>query len=648
MRMLTKRNTEAILLALAFALIFAMSVSWTAARKGQTSFAVFLVFTGAFSLILTAWLISAICSARFDKIRQILFPLFILSLSALVCSVNDYRIAPSLGDQRYCILMSLVGGYFLIASTVITFYLGLKNELLPYLRALFFENKLILAFVLLVSIIPVIASYTMSRWDSSILARYLYGSMPGDALDYDLNLFAGHVSQAFVWINYHSVGLFDSLTIGQAVPQLVLFLYSIYSVYKILRKILPDDRKDIELIGLTAIYALSPFVFGLSNYYFYDQWCIYLMPILIYTYLYDKMLLHFFFAVIMCFSKEPAVLAYAGFCAGMVLNDCINRRFSAHLRRYFGMLLVGGSWFAVYSAFPKWGGDGGFSFDIEYALSKLKVFYLLNFNWIILLIAVITIIVLIRKKNTLLFRLVIPLLISDILFVGFNVIFKTVNHARYIDTHVCCLYLIALIGLGMIGSVKKRNISAAFLSILLLVSNWKTFDPVTVASFSSYDMGNGTMINTGVSKPINDNCVYNREYLGLDRAVNLALKDVVEEGKMIYFPCAYEGESWNFEGVHYFMDPEVAETEWWIQNRQVRTALNYDGGKPFSLKSIFHADEIDEAGGYFFSIPCLGWDVLDELREKGRIEEEKQYTSGSFTVTRAKVKGLSTGHVVED
>lgn len=627
------------LLTLAYLSIFAMVSSWTLVRTGQTSFIVFLAILGIFGAALTTWVVIMLRAGRFDQIRQILFPLFILSLFVLVCSLNDLRITDSLAVQRYCKWIGLLGGFFLAVSAAITVYLIFKQELFTYWKQFLRENRLILIFIAIASVIPIVSAYTMPRWDGFVLTRYLYKSDPGDALDYTRNFFAGHISQAFAWINYLSVRFFDSIVIGEAVPQLGLFLFSIYAVYKILKKTLPEDRKNIELIGLTAVYAFSPFVFGLSNYYFYDQWCIYLMPILVYTYLYDKMLLHFFFASVVCFSKEPAVLAYAGFCAGMVLSDCVNGRFLTNIRRYFGMALVGVSWFAVYMSFPKWGGDvdSGYAFDFEYALSKFKTFYVLNFNWLFLLIAIITIIVLIRKKSALLLRITVPLLISDLLFVAFNVVFKTVNHARYIDTHLGCLYLIALLGLGLIGSAKRRNISAVFLSLVLLASNWVTFDPLTLASFTKYDMGNGTLINTGVSKPINDNCVYNRQYLGFDRAINLALSDVLEEGKMIYFPCAYENESWNFEGTNYFMRPEDTETEWWIKNGQARTSLNFDDGEPFSLKSVSRADQIDEAGGYYFCIPCLGQEILDQLRAEGRAREEQQYSSGSFTVTRVQV-----------
>lgn len=97
----------------------------------------------------------------------------------------------------------------------------------------------------------------------------------------------------------------------------------------------------------------------------------------------------------MCFVKEPVIVAYGAYCAGYMLVDyCKHRglRYIAGQRKYWGMLTIGLIWLYTYKVLPHWNGVGGFEINGHYILKKAKVLFLLNFNWVLVILSVLAII----------------------------------------------------------------------------------------------------------------------------------------------------------------------------------------------------------------------------------------------------------------
>ena len=110
------------------------------------------------------------------------------------------------------------------------------------------------------------------------------------------------------------------------------------------------------------------------------------------------------------------------------------------------------------------------------------------------------------------------------------------NHARYIDTHIVALSLFAILGLAMISSEKIRYGLTGVIVIILIISNYGTLDPVTRLVFRKYDIGTTKMISTEDTEFLSDSMVYNQQYRYFDKALNLALGDVIGEDTVNYFP----------------------------------------------------------------------------------------------------------------
>ena len=345
----------------------------------------------------------------------------------------------------------------------------------------------------------------------------------------------GHLSQAYGSLYCLIYAIVGHVGISMAILNTILYLGSIIAFYALIRRLLTKRSQFVYVMG-TAMYAFSPFILGMVNYFSLDYITLCTFVIMVYFAYTEKWVLHFVTALCFVFTKEPAFVVYAAFCAGMVLVDFLREGklpFVNKLKRlvcrkkYYLMLLIGALWIMLYLLIGGWsGGVGAFEIDPSYAIDKLKVLYILNFNWLMALIAMIgcavTLWCKIRNKKLrnmdsqgiVLWWL--PLLCCLIAFTLFSIAFKTVNHARYVAAEPVMLYLFAwyvIAGRGFSGL--RQNISCAVLfvcTVLMLISSYATIDPLSLASFTQVNTGNCIMITTG-DTGIGDSMIYNKQML---------------------------------------------------------------------------------------------------------------------------------------
>lgn len=194
------------------------------------------------------------------------------------------------------------------------------------------------------------------------------------------------------------------------------------------------------------------------------------------------------------------------------------------------LLVIGivGSYYAG-NYFP----NGSFGWDFSFVIEKLKVLYLMNFNWLLSSLAFVGIVTTWKKKR---WPYIIPLLCGDVIFVSFSILFQTYNHPRYIDIHLTCLCLFSIFAVKNIVTTKITNLICGVIIVCMMGQNYKSFDPVTNAIFPHIKYGEGDIITTSYVEPISDSAVYNVEWTYFDKALNLALEDAVLSGGDNLFP----------------------------------------------------------------------------------------------------------------
>lgn len=482
------------------------------------------------------------------------------------------------------------------------------------------------------------------RWDAQYIANVQNGVQLSDVLNLTRTSFYGHIDMSYAMFTAVVRALLagGDVSKGQTAATAILILCSVAAMYGTIKAYVPD-RSDLEYAVLSLCWGLSPFVLGMSGDYIYDLYAIWTVPIVVYFAVTENWLLHLLAALFLVFTKEPALVAYAGYALGLLLTDLFIEK--KHIRsvvtggRYWGMLSVGTTWLYVYTILPNcWGGAGitYFSLDIPYVLEKMKVLYVLNFNWILTVLALIAIGTAAAKKGR--FRhSVLPLITCDVFFVVFSVLFVTVSHARYIDTHIAVLNILGLLGIEVIRQDWMRAVLSCAATALMFTSNYFTIDPFTLAAFHKYDVGKTEMVGTSGSEYMSDSMVYNRQWEFFDKTIDQALESIVCEENLVFYPRVGNGWVWFFLGkgrdeiqMEQFYDLKQKKHVWENNDDCVAyTICNVD-----SIEAI--RENLGDGIGYYICFPFAGSELADEIRTEEEVLEEEEFSYLGVVATRIK------------
>lgn len=510
------------------------------------------------------------------------------------------------------------------------------------------EHKYLIGLLVFVGGLAAWQSGELPRWDEWYLYNFLSERPAEGVYDYGQLIFCGHLDLAYVALNLMLGTIVGNFSVGMSVGQMILYLVSVIYVYRIIGLFFAS-KSDAEKTILTAIYGVSPFLLSLVGQNYWDFWCSVLVVLVIYTALTKQWLLHLLVAGVFCFTKEPEFLFYGAFCATILLEDILDRKGTSQDRikqvcleiKYWGMLLIGAIWLFLYFGMTHWQGSGGFRWEAAYVVRKLDVFFVLNFNWLLFLVAVLGFIVcLAKKRNSEAYLRLLPAIIGDVALTAMNCAFVTVNHARYIDSHITVLILLAIIGICQLQQLAVRIAISAVTVALLFASNYFTFDPVTLHVFTNVWVGENTvMIETG-DAVFSDSYVYNRQYRYFDRALDLAIEDAVydKNGLVLVPVCAEWDNGWFFEGSGTAIGAD--NIQYWDEEEGRRFRKEKENTVSFALSILDEDVDVEELldgrTGYYCYTDFAGADFAEQLREHFTVVEESVYSYRGFEVKRVK------------
>lgn len=489
------------------------------------------------------------------------------------------------------------------------------------------------------------------RWDS-----YLYYLSSKEMRLESLSALAlyGHISEAYGALLAVGNSIFASARLTMLCGNLLLLSVGMVYFYALLCRVLPEHSGKTAL-AMTAVYAWSPFVLGMVHYYSLDFAFMCLLPPVLYYLQQRKWILFEMFSLLFCFTKEPAIIVYGMLCVGTVLTDMAgDREHTAGKRvlrcfarkRYYLMLVPGIFWLVTYKMLGPWsGGVGGVALDPVYVLHKLQNLYLLNFNWVFTLLFLCgTVLLMVRRRYEELWKLL-PYGLGLLGFTLFSCVFKTVNHPRYNGGSQVLLYLLAMLAVSYVFKKEKWiRLGNSMLAVLLLASCFLTIDPVSRLLYPTYDVGNVTVLSTsGVG--FGDGAVYNRQMLGMEQAMDLALAEIMDMNPVDHTVCfpAIENNAYAFDGMsaagaleNYRMDEEL----WNVREQRRSADANAD---TIAFYVCQMPDEMDweswekETGRYaeLLYMQDAGDETYEALKERYELVSEKTYTARGFTIRRA-------------
>jgi hypothetical protein len=238
----------------------------------------------------------------------------------------------------------------------------------------------------------------------------------------------------------------------------------------------------------------------------------------------------------LCFTKEPMVVLYAGFAFGVFVKELVenrgetrgeNRGYGAILKRGLLLALPAVIWLAVFvtpavmnrigagkAEAEVWGvsadrnddgtveqkvkdSNNGFFIDRQYISSKIYETFVFNFLWIpeALFLALL----IIKHKNRERIRKCLlsflPLIFATAGIVAIGCVYHTYDEYRYVMQGSFMLALMSLSGICILmGSKIAGYVSMSVITVLFMVQQYYMTDPLTMRKGDVYDSGRGSFI----------------------------------------------------------------------------------------------------------------------------------------------------------
>lgn len=389
----------------------------------------------------------------------------------------------------------------------------------------------------------------LPRWDGAVYYSVLLRSLSD--FNFTLSSF-----MAFNWFNHPSMGfgLFSAifqflnpdnifmLNVGNTILAIVAILsFYLVSLYFFSKK------RNTEIILLTALFALNPLFFSVSTSFLPDFGVLVFFLAGLVSFFYKKNVLTLFFFLMTIFSKETGAYTYVLFVLFYLLIVLVRRLpiiKAKYLISYIFLLIPGVIYFfyLLYTKGSHWnaGEPLGFAsncffcFSIQPAhfVQNLHVMFLLNFSWILTLIAVLSFIkqIIAKKitfpiKNNFKKDEFLSLVFSFFGFVAFFMVFVIYIIPSYMLLSIFFLILIFYYSLlKLFKNGKTRLALLLFISFLFLIQNFVNIDLFSSKIFGFFKFGKYKMIKVG-SEYLCDGLIYNTQYLYIDRLINKFHRD---------------------------------------------------------------------------------------------------------------------------
>lgn len=343
--------------------------------------------------------------------------------------------------------------------------------------------------------------------------------------------YAGHPAHGYV--SYLLIGnaFIDNPFISMHVMNTLLGIATLVALYGIIKKLYKTT--DASAAVFTAFFGLNPLFIAISLSPNIDYPVVCFFIIALYLFLQNKLILSTFVFTLMAFSKEPGLLLYLFVFGFEFLLLFVNK--STLLQPYFSenkrqpnhkfFLLFG---YFAYLSFPvllfilrfllsagdMWRGNyyvqpyQPFVLNHEIFLTRLYEVFVLNFQWLLILPLIITIII--RRRM----RAPLSLTLAFCAFLGVMVFYNTYTHPRYIMPLHALLILIAVPYLLYI----KRDRFMLFIVLpvlfsLFIIQNYFTIDLLSQKLFGTFKWGNYKLLKIGDDMQSRcDGLVYNSQY----------------------------------------------------------------------------------------------------------------------------------------
>lgn len=434
------------------------------------------------------------------------------------------------------------------------------------------SQKEIILVLLFAAVTRLFMITSVQRWDAAIY----YGAFSDACQMFDFtfdtffNCFRlmGHPTLGYSFIMSIGEFLFPKKVIGYSLENLILTIIALYDLYLLFTEYwlrIPKKRASVYVLLISCV----PLFWGTFSYCNPDYSIIIFFIFMILAEARKQYILMTFWLIILFLTKEPAIVAVAGYFLARGVYDIAKREESwkkriVNLYRDRVMWIAAMGFLAAIAYFVKQGSlfawygvslqnlfspkeDAGmfqnaFLIDFPHIWNQIKQVFALNFAWIFTIVLIVALICMLAGKKH-----------ADIdqqtdrdngCYIGiwgsfwlvsvFLMLFITAPLNRY---HVFTSVVLAMMGcLGYEIVIRKQwdisekaeKIGCVILFLLLTLQTFYSIDPVSNLLFERINTGKMTVLKTdgGVSESFGDELVNDYQYRWLDGELNRLLTGV--------------------------------------------------------------------------------------------------------------------------
>lgn len=582
----------------------------------------------------------------------------IMGCVVLVILLRDPRNIHFPGYQKIILLLTF-------ANLVFCEYLYLKKadlrEILRKIKAVEISIKSQVELYLMLIVFGILSIHlggTTYKWDSRL---YYITCQELNAFSISDLAIYGHTAQAFGFLLKLGKVFFGDMNVAVHFVNVFVAMCGICAFYGIMRHICPKTGR-INLCLATGVFAFSSYTLGLVNYLSLDYYCACLFPVVVYFMLKKQWVFHIIAAIFFVFTKEPAIIIYAGLCLGYLIIDIkqLKERYGLKVLKelffsikYWYMALIGILWLATYKLLGPWSaGEGGISFDFGFMWDKLKVMYLMNFGWYFSLLFLVAVLITVFKKKKNLFEIYTCLLIPLFVFTLFNCVFRTANHYRY---NAITFFVICSVGMLYILELHKKYVVRIILGISCIISlctSYLSIDPVSDSLFGKVFVGNGYIWSTSEDLRLGDSAIYNKQMLRSENALNQAFKASMTDGDQIVLQAEHNN-IWYADGLTDFQplnEDGYSYSCLWDTQLGQRVSVETEATQEIEMVQIADIEDIIrmvESNSFektysYVAVSDTNNELIEQIKEYYSVLDEQEYEYGDWKYKRVRFRKIDT------
>ena len=376
-------------------------------------------------------------------------------------------------------------------------------------------------------------------WDDHIYAQRILGLSKWDFTLAKLKRLAGHLSYGADLMFLPGAALRGGN--GYLALRICLLIYILAAsvlIYFIVSFLAPKISKTGKTLLTIACISFTPFL-GMQNTDL-DHCAVIILVFVIFAYYYRLDALFFIASIMLCFTKEPMVVLYAGFAFGAFVKELAESRreksgYGPVVKRGLWLVLPAVVWFSVFitptvmnhigagrAEAEIWGvsvsqnEDGtveqkikdsknGFFTDREYIASKIYEIFFFNFLWVPVVFFLALLIVKHKDRERIRKCLLsfMPLIFATVGIIFISCVYHTYDEYRYVMQGSFMIAIMSLSGICMLmGSKIAGYASMSVITGLFLIQQYYMLDPLTMLKGDVYDSGRGSFIYLEKGSPL--------------------------------------------------------------------------------------------------------------------------------------------------